>query len=211
MTTLPCGHTFHFNCVVKWFRNQEEASSCALCRKEMPETCDIPILSDDDDDNDDDDDDDDDYDQDDYRRYQNPLITQQRTAMIRTALSLMDDNTLKLFIATKSQAIVRGFLVREVTDRIIYALRAKIMLESSIKRTKMTIAVQSMAIRMGKNAWRRHVATKFQALWRGSHIRKNARRKHVATKFQALWRGFHIRNKHSETQPALAVQGVSIR
>jgi hypothetical protein len=46
-SVLGCGHTFHLRCVVAWFQEQECASSCPCCRREVGELDNVPLYPDD--------------------------------------------------------------------------------------------------------------------------------------------------------------------
>ncbi len=42
-SALGCGHAFHLRCIVAWFTEQETASSCPCCRREVGELDNVPL------------------------------------------------------------------------------------------------------------------------------------------------------------------------
>ena len=184
MTTLSCGHTFHFNCVVKWFMNQERdaPSSCALCRKQMTPTEDLPLLeendiSDEESESDSSSDSSSEWssDSDDNTEVDSevdPTDIQHRVDTLKLRLSNMDESAAKLFAAGKIQAVARGYFVRQQTDRVKYMRSYMKKMERRINHVKMLLRIQTSALRMGKVAWNSHVASTIQALWRGFRVRK---------------------------------------
>jgi hypothetical protein len=43
LTTLACGHEFHFRCLATWFYTQQAQSSCPCCRREVSHLEDVPL------------------------------------------------------------------------------------------------------------------------------------------------------------------------
>ena len=37
--TIPCGHSFHINCLLEWCRRHNMATTCPLCREPIPDIC----------------------------------------------------------------------------------------------------------------------------------------------------------------------------
>ena len=172
-TTLSCGHTFHFGCIAKWFLNASEdgPSTCALCRKEMSELEDVKAYRASDDEDDDDDESDDDESDDDEEEERDPVVVQQRLVRLRTKLSSMSEEVAKTFAATKIQSIYR---MNKVLDQVYMMNESKRWLEQceeQLSQAKIEMKVSQEALRLGHAPWRKKVATKVQALWRGYRVR----------------------------------------
>jgi hypothetical protein len=43
-SVLGCGHKFHLMCVVRWFQDQEGASTCPFCRREAGHLDNVPLI-----------------------------------------------------------------------------------------------------------------------------------------------------------------------
>jgi hypothetical protein len=43
-SVLGCGHKFHLMCVVRWFQDQEGASTCPCCRRESGRLDNVPLV-----------------------------------------------------------------------------------------------------------------------------------------------------------------------
>jgi hypothetical protein len=41
---LACNHRFHIMCIVRWFQDQEAASSCPCCRREVTPMENVPLV-----------------------------------------------------------------------------------------------------------------------------------------------------------------------
>jgi hypothetical protein len=46
-SVLGCGHKFHMMCVVRWFQDQEGASTCPCCRREAGVLDNVPLVEED--------------------------------------------------------------------------------------------------------------------------------------------------------------------
>ena len=157
-------------------QDRESPSSCALCRKEMTPTEDLPTLEEDDNSDEDsyEDSDEDSYEDSDSDTDSDvdPAEIQRRLDRWKLQLGDMDENAAKLFAATKIQAVARGYFARQQASRLMRTRFFMKEMEHRIQHIHMVIRLQTIALRMGKLAWKTHVANKIQAMWRGFHIRK---------------------------------------
>ena len=171
-TTLSCGHVFHFGCIAKWFANQETTSSCSLCRKEMGATEDLPF--DEDEYEEDEDEDDDEYEEEEEEEEEvDPAIIQARVEAVKTRLSTMDKDAAEAFAATKIQSIGRLYLVKSQARNAYWAKEYMKRCEERLRKSQLEFKVAHQALVSGRN-WKKQVALRFQALWRGYRTRNVA-------------------------------------
>lgn len=176
-TTLSCGHVFHFSCIAKWFVNScgESASTCALCRKEMGETEDLAKdLFMDVGEDDDDDEDDSDYETESESGSNSEDHEEQiarRVAFLKSCLSMMSEENARQFAATKIQSVCRtymaSYLFRSVRGAKMWVERC----EDRLRQSKVEMKIATEALRAGTR-WKKQVATKLQAIWRGYRMRR---------------------------------------
>lgn len=176
-TTLSCGHVFHFGCIAKWFANQSCKSSCSLCRKEMAEIEDLPFEDGDEDEDEDEDEsvdeDEGDFSDDDDEEEIDPAVIQARVEAVKARLSAMDKDSAEAFAATKIQSVGRLFLVQSKARQMFWAKEYMKRCEEKLKKSQLEFKVAQQALCSGRT-WKKQVASRFQALWRGYRVRNVA-------------------------------------
>ena len=94
-----------------------------------------------------------------------------RVAFLKTCLSMMSEENARQFAATKIQSVCRTFL----TMYLVRALRGAKMwverCEGRLRQSKVEMKIAKEALLAG-NRWKRQVATKLQAIWRGYRTRR---------------------------------------
>jgi hypothetical protein len=96
---------------------------------------------------------------------------ERRVAALKTRLSTMSEDNARQFAATKIQSACRTFL----TMYLVRALRGAKMwverCEDRLRQSKVEMKIAKEALLAG-NGWKRQVATKLQAIWRGYRTRR---------------------------------------
>jgi hypothetical protein len=139
----------------------------------MGPTEDLPHEEEPEEEEDEDDDSDSDYEEEDTEE------NLRRAKELGDTFKAMDPEEAKVFAATKIQALARGYFVRLMAADLKDIHDDMKDAEESLARMKMIHAVQLKAVQLGRIPWKKQVASKIQALWRGHFARKLLVRKMI--------------------------------
>jgi len=127
---------------------------------------------DEDEDEDEDVDEEDDFSEDDEEEV-DPAIIQARVEAVKARLSSMDKEAAEAFAATKIQSVGRLFLVQSKARQLYWAKEYMKRCEEKLRKSQLECKVAQQALCSGRT-WKRQVASRFQALWRGYRVRNVA-------------------------------------
>ena len=173
-TTLSCGHVFHFGCIAKWFLNADEQgpSTCALCRKEMAPIEDVKKYFNDMQGDEDEGDDDETYEDDeDSDEEEDPVVVQRRVLDMKVKLESMTKEQREIYASTKIQSAWRRCMVMVQVIQVQDSKRWLERCEERLNQAKIELKVSQESLRLGQPQWKKRVATKVQAIWRGYRVR----------------------------------------
>lgn len=157
-TVLSCGHHFHFGCLVKWFYSQQDVpSSCAMCRKVMGPTEDLPLQEDEYEDETDDDDESDEISEEDLAK----------AVLLRERFATMGEDAAKHLASTKISVAFRGFLARRLYVNVLQTANERNMVQDVLKSAEIRVRIARRACQVGHLTWKIQTVTKLQGLWRG--------------------------------------------
>lgn len=176
IATLSCGHSFHLNCIAKWFLNCDSttSSTCAMCRKKMSDTEDFTkyiaekTLLDGEDDSED---------EDTVYESENTAPNEEianRVLLLKQRLSSMDSEDAKMFAATKIQSVWRMSVIKTQMDDVLVCEVWEKRCEDRLKQAKIEYKITKNILFYGIHPWKKMVATHIQAIWRGYRVRRKA-------------------------------------
>jgi hypothetical protein len=121
----------------------------------------------------DEDDDDSDYtdEEEDEDEDEDEEEVERRVAALKTRLSTMSEDDARQFAATKIQSACRTFLTMYLVRAVRFAKMWVERYEDRLHKCKVEMKIAKEALLAG-NRWKRQVATKLQAIWRGYRTRR---------------------------------------
>jgi len=143
----------------------------------MAEIEDLPFEDGDEDEDEDEDEsvdeDEGDFSDDDDEEEIDPAVIQARVEAVKARLSAMDKDSAEAFAATKIQSVGRLFLVQSKARQMFWAKEYMKRCEEKLKKSQLEFKVAQQALCSGRT-WKKQVASRFQALWRGYRVRNVA-------------------------------------